>query len=138
MKESTGHVVKKKILLIEDNIDTQLIYKVYLREIYDLEIAANAESGLKLLNEKQFDLVVLDINLPGKLSGSDVLQEIKNGPGYPDVPVLVVTAYAMKSDMEKFISQGADDYLAKPVNKDDFLERVGGLLPASEENIIQD
>lgn len=138
MKESTGHVVKKKILLIEDNIDTQLIYKVYLREIYDLEIAANAESGLKLLNEKQFDLVVLDINLPGKLSGSDVLHEIKNGPGYPDVPVLVVTAYAMKSDMEKFISQGADDYLAKPVNKDDFLERVGGLLPANEENIIQD
>lgn len=138
MKETTSTIVKKKILLIEDNIDTQLIYKVYLREKYDIEIAGNAENGLKLLNEKPFNLVVLDINLPGKISGSDLLQELKNNPGFPDAPVLVVTAYAQKSDKEKFMAQGADDYLSKPVNKDEFLERVSHLISAREEKVPRD
>lgn len=115
---------RKKILLIEDNFDTQLIFKIYLRNLFDIEITETAESGIELLRKNKYDLLVLDINLPGKLNGSAVLNELRNVMHKKDFPVLVVTAYAMKGDKEKFLEQGADDYLSKPVLKDDFLGRV--------------
>jgi two-component system, sensor histidine kinase len=130
MKDSMSVSMKKKILLVEDNIDTQLIFKIYLRETFDLEVTNTGENGLKLLNENKYDLLILDINLPGKLDGSDVLQEIKNNMNKSSniSPVLVVTAYAMKEDKEKFISQGADDYLSKPVNREDFMNKVNEII----------
>ena len=128
MKDSTSVNTRKKILLIEDNIDTQLIYKIYLRDNFDLEVTNSGETGVKLLNENQYDLLILDINLPGKMDGSAVLNEIKNNTNVCASPVLVVTAYAMKEDREKFISQGADDYLSKPVNKDDFMDKVNQII----------
>lgn len=115
---------RKRILLIDDNHDTQLIFKIYLRNLYDVEITETAESGIELLKRNKYDLLVLDINLPGKLDGSAVLNELRNVMNKKDFPVLVVTAYAMKGDKEKFLKQGADDYLSKPVKKDDFMDRV--------------
>lgn len=132
MKDSTSAQIKKKVLLIEDNIDTQLIYKIYLRDNFDLDITNNGENGLKLLNENKYDLLILDINLPGKMNGSAVLHELKNNMNGNASPVLVVTAYAMKEDKEKFISQGADDYLSKPVNKDDFMAKVNKIISSRQ------
>ncbi len=115
---------RKRILLIDDNYDTQLIFKIYLRNSFELEITDTAESGIELLKKNKYDLLILDINLPGKLDGSAVLNELRNVMNKKDFPVLVVTAYAMKGDKERFLKQGANDYLSKPVMKDDFLNRV--------------
>ena len=115
---------RRRILLIEDNSDTQLIFKIYLRELYDLEIADTAEAGIKLLKENEYDLLILDINLPGELDGSAVLNELRNEMQKKDFPVLVVTAYAMKGDREKYLQQGANDYLPKPVIKDVFMDKI--------------
>jgi two-component system sensor histidine kinase BarA len=111
---------RQKILLIEDNLDTQLIFKVYLRDLYDLEVADTAEMGIKLLRENNYDLLILDINLPGKLDGTAVLNELRNEMNKKHFPVLVVTAYAMNGDKEKYLEQGASDYLPKHVMKDDY------------------
>jgi CheY-like chemotaxis protein len=115
---------RQKILLIEDNLDTQLIFRVYLRDLYNLEVANTAESGIKLLRENNYDLLILDINLPGKLDGTAVLNELRNEMNKKDFPVLVVTAYAMDGDKEKYLEQGASDYLTKPVMKEDFMDRI--------------
>ena len=115
---------RKRILLIDDNYDTQLIFKIYLRNLFELEITETAESGIELLQKNEYDLLILDINLPGKLDGTAVLYELRNVMNKKDFPVLVVTAYAMKGDKERFLKQGANDYLSKPVMKDDFLDRV--------------
>jgi CheY-like chemotaxis protein len=115
---------RQKILLIEDNLDTQLIFRVYLRDLYNLEVANTAESGIKLLRENNYDLLILDINLPGKLDGTAVLYELRNEMNKKDFPVLVVTAYAMDGDKEKYLEQGASDYLTKPVMKEDFMDRI--------------
>ena len=123
LKNKSGND-RQRILLIEDNYDTQLIFKIYLREFYDLEIAETAEQGIELLRKNEYDLLVLDINLPGKLDGSAVLNELRNEMNKKDFPVLVVTAYAMKGDRDKYIQQGANAYLPKPVRKDDFMEKV--------------
>ena len=58
---------KKRILIIEDNIESQLILKVYLRELYSIDIAEDAEGGVAFLKKNSYDLLLLDINLPGKL-----------------------------------------------------------------------
>jgi CheY-like chemotaxis protein len=108
---------KKKILIIEDNIESQLILKVYLKELYDVNITGDAESGIELLTKNVYDLLLLDINLPGKLNGEDVLIFLRNDTNLKVLPVIVITAYALKGDREKFLSQGANDYLAKPVEK---------------------
>lgn len=116
--------IRQKILLIEDNYDTQLIFKIYLRELYDMEVAGTAEDGIEMLRNNNYDLLVLDINLPGKLDGSAVLNELRNEMNKKDFPVLVVTAYAMSGDREKYIQQGANAYLPKPVRKDDFMDKI--------------
>ncbi len=113
---------KKKILIIEDNIETQLIFKVYLRDMYSVEIADNAEAGIEKLSKNRYELLLLDINLPGKLSGEDVLKAARGELQLNDLPIVVVTAYALKGDKEKFLGQGANDYLSKPVEKQTLLE----------------
>ena len=115
---------KKKILIIEDNIETQLIFKVYLREKYSVEIAGNAEKGIELLTQSKFDLVLLDINLPGKWSGEDVLKEARKIFNNEELPIIVITAYALRGDREKFLRLGANDYLSKPVEKAALLEEI--------------
>ena len=119
---------KKKILIIEDNIESQLIYKVYLRSIYSVEFADTGESGLELLKANKYNLLLLDINLPGQLNGEDVLKAIRNNLKIPDFPVIVITAYALKGDKEKFLQQGANNYLAKPVDKKVLLDEIAKLI----------
>jgi len=115
--------LKKKILIIEDNFETQLVFKIYLREFYEVEVSDNSETGLELIKNNRFDLLLLDINLPGKLDGNDVLRIVKHELKIK-LPVVVVTAYAMKGDKEKFLAKGADGYIAKPVEKSLLLEKV--------------
>lgn len=108
---------KKRVLIIEDNIESQLILKVYLREIYSVDVADDAESGIELIRNNNYDLLLLDINLPGRLNGEDVLSEVRNSEKLKGLPVIVITAYALKGDRERFLNQGANDYLSKPVEK---------------------
>ena len=119
---------KKKILIIEDNIESQLIYKVYLRTDYSVEFAETGEDGLELLNKNSYNLLLLDINLPGKLNGEDVLKHIRKEAKYRNFPVIVITAYALKGDKERFLEQGANNYLAKPVEKQILLNEVAKLI----------
>ena len=118
---------KKKILIIEDNIESQLIYKVYLRSNYSVEFAETGEDGFELIKKNQYDLLLLDINLPGKLSGEDVLNKVRKELMLTDFPIIVITAYALKGDKERFLEQGANDYLAKPVDKQILLNAVAKL-----------
>ncbi len=119
--------MKKKILIIEDNFETQLVFKIYLREFYEIKISDNATDGLEEIKNNNFDLLILDVNLPGKLDGNDVLRILKKESRL-DIRVIVVTAYAMKGDKEKFLAQGADDYIAKPVEKAFLLKRIASHL----------
>ena len=108
---------KKRVLIIEDNIESQLIFKVYLRELYSIDIAETAEGGFGYLDNNSYDLLLLDINLPGNLNGEDILRKIRNDNLLKNLPVIVITAYALKGDKQEFLNQGANDYLPKPVEK---------------------
>ncbi len=118
---------RKKILLVEDNTETQLILKIYLRDYYDVEIVQTAAEALKKIKKNKYSLVILDINLPGELDGNDVIKKVNRDSDYGSVPILVVTAYALKGDKEKYLAMGAKGYLSKPVEKKDILKMTNEL-----------
>jgi CheY-like chemotaxis protein len=119
---------KKRILVIEDNPETQLIFKVYMRDFYDVEVCDSAEEGIKKLDSEDFTLALLDINLPGDLDGNDVLLHVRKKQKNMDFPIIVITAYAMKGDREKFLALGANDYLSKPIDKLSLLNKIRSLI----------
>ena len=119
---------KKRILIVEDNIESQLIFKVYLRQKYLVDIVATAEEGIQFIKNNEFDLILLDINLPGELNGVDVLNEIRSNLKFKELPVIVITAYALKGDKEKFLNIGANDFIAKPITKDTLIQEIEKFL----------
>lgn len=80
-------------------------------------------NGLEMVRQEKPDLILLDIELPG-MDGLQVARLLKGDPATRDIPVLAVTAYAMKGDAEKALAAGCDDYISKPVRVHDFLSRI--------------
>jgi two-component system cell cycle response regulator DivK len=106
----------KEILIVEDNpMNMELILD--LLEFYGYNVT-EAEDGIKALerlSEKKFDIILLDMQLP-KMDGLEVLEKIKNNPATAGIPVIAVTAHAMKGSEEHFIEMGCVDYISKPID----------------------
>ncbi len=99
----------KKILIVEDEKDQQILYEEELSEMgYALQVASNGEEALQMARSERPDLVILDIKMPGK-SGLDVLQDLLNDE--PRIPVIINTAYTHYKD--DFMSWAADEYIVK-------------------------
>lgn len=111
----------EKILIIEDEekiarfVELELIY-----EGYEVEKAYNGRDGLKLCEAQPFDLVLLDIMLPG-LNGIEVLRRIRQ---FSDVPVILLTARDAVVDKVTGLDGGADDYITKPFAIEELLARI--------------
>jgi CheY-like chemotaxis protein len=119
---------KKKILVVEDNTETQLIIKVNLRDIYIVEFTDNAEDALVLIRENNFDLVLLDINLAGEQDGKDVLNKIKGELNLPLLPVIIITAYDLQDEEKDRLKKLSNAYLEKPLAKDILLNTISKCL----------
>jgi two-component system, OmpR family, alkaline phosphatase synthesis response regulator PhoP len=125
--------VSKKILLVEDEADLVLMLEDRLRaEGYQVETAGDGESALGLLREHVYDLVLLDVGLPG-MSGLDVCQEVRRMGSA--VPVLMLTARSQLVDKVVGLKLGADDYVTKPFEMLELLARIEVLLRRAQGNV---
>ncbi|MCP5467681.1 MAG: response regulator [Deltaproteobacteria bacterium] len=107
-----------KILLAEDNLVNQKVaYNLLTEEGYDIVIANNGHEVLDLLKKDKFDLILMDIQMP-EMSGMEATQAIRQEEQETGkhIPIIAVTAHAMKGDREKCLDAGMDDYISKPVN----------------------
>jgi CheY-like chemotaxis protein len=86
---------------------------------YQIQEASDGETALRLLMEYSFSLILLDISLPG-MSGPEVLKKMKSSDELMNIPVVALTARAMKGDREEFLAMGFDEYLAKPMDEAEF------------------
>jgi CheY-like chemotaxis protein/signal transduction histidine kinase len=118
---------KRKILVIEDNADNRLTVRALLQEIYFLIDADNGEEGVEKTLEMLPDLVLLDISLP-KMNGFEVIKILKNNEKTKNIPVIALTAKAMKSDREAILEAGCDEYIAKPIDQEELLLKIENLL----------
>ncbi|MDY6875178.1 MAG: response regulator [Chloroflexota bacterium] len=114
------------ILLVEDNVAAQLVGKKTLEKTgYVVQVASNGREALQMLEAGQFDLVLMDLEMPQMdgLEATRAIRERETESGQ-HIPILVMTAYATKEDQEKCLEAGADGYLAKPVRP----EKLRGAL----------
>ncbi len=119
----------KRIAVIEDNPDNRLLVRVILESHYQVTDYDNGFAGLEGLKAQRPDLLLLDLSLP-EMDGGEVLKRIRSDAGLRDLPVIALTAHAMSGDREKYLAEGFDDYVAKPiVDETLLLEAIRRLLP---------
>lgn len=115
-----------RILLVEDAPDVQLIVADLLRgHGHDVVVSSDGEEGLRVASEQRFDLMILDVMLPG-MNGFDLCRSIRER-GF-DGAILMLTARAQIDDRVEGLQTGADDYLIKPFDSKELLARVSALL----------
>ncbi len=126
--EASPAEARPSVLAIEDNPDMLVLVERFLSPAYDVATALDEEEALALARERRFDAVLMDINLGRARTGVEVLEDLRRTPGYADVPVIAVTAYALPGDREHFLRTGFDGYLGKPFTKPVLRETVAQVL----------
>lgn len=111
------------ILVVEDNPDNMTTIKAIIRGENTIEEALDGEQGLQKAMELIPDLILLDISLP-KIDGLTVVKKLKHNAQTSHIPVIALTAQAMKGDKENILRSGCDDYLAKPIDPQQILEKI--------------
>jgi CheY-like chemotaxis protein len=106
--------MKRKIAVVEDNPDNRLLVQALLEDLYEISEFETGAEAVKGLSGDLPDLILLDISLP-EMDGIQVLRWIREQEELKGIPVIALTAHAMAGDREKFLSQGFDDYLTKPI-----------------------
>jgi two-component system cell cycle response regulator len=119
---------RQSILVVDDNPSNLKLF-TYLLALpgYDVTTAANAEEALGVLARLVPDLIIMDLQLPD-VDGLTLTQQLKADPNMQRVPIVAVTASAMKGDEEKARAAGVDGYMSKPVEKKAFREMVASYL----------
>jgi len=116
------------ILLVEDNeMNRDMLTRRLERKGFDVLIAVDGDEASRAFQASAFDLVLMDINLPGK-DGYQLTRELKSNPRTAGVPVIALTAHAMVGDREKSIAAGCDEYDTKPVDLPRLLGKIQALL----------
>jgi CheY-like chemotaxis protein len=109
--------MNETILVVEDNPDNMKLFAWTLEdEGYVFEGVGSAEEGLAALDRRRFDLVLMDIALPG-LDGKEATRRIRAQPRFADLPIIAVTAHASQTEAEAIIAAGLTAVVTKPVNE---------------------
>ena len=116
------------ILVVEDNpINMKLVVLLLETASHKVLTAISAEAGLTIAREQQPDLILMDIQLAG-MDGLEATELLKIDPKTSSIPVIALTALAMKGDEERIMAAGCDGYIAKPINYKEFLATVASSL----------
>ena len=117
-----------KVLVIEDNPANMKLATLLLQNVgHTVLCAGDAETGLTMARAEQPDLILMDIQLPG-MDGLAATALLKKDPATAAIPVIALTAMAMKEDQEKTRAAGCDAYIAKPVRFRELYAAIDGLL----------
>ncbi len=112
-----------RLLVVEDDPLNQQYLKLLLRHEYTVETASDADEAFLKLAQQEFDLVLLDIMLP-RLSGLEILEQLRRHPDTEQIPVILVSAKANPEDVAKGLQLGASDYVTKPIEQNVLLARL--------------
>ncbi len=119
---------KKLIFHVEDNPDNRMLVRRLLTAFgYDVVEAENATQALETLKTLQPDLILMDINMPD-MDGYTLTIQLKSKPELMDVPIIAITANAMRGDRERTLDAGCDGYIEKPIDIDRFIDQIERFL----------
>jgi len=112
---------KKAVLVVDDEFGPRESLRMILKPLYEVHTASDGYEALRAINERKFDVVTLDLKMPG-LSGIDVLKEIKKLR--PETEVIIITGYGSLENASEAVRWGTGDFLSKPFNVADVLSTV--------------
>jgi len=120
--------MKEKILIVEDNPRNMRLLEMTLRaKGYTLLKATDGGEALDIAVRERPDFIIMDIQLP-RLNGLAVTRKLREIPEFKHIPILAITAYAMKGDRERVIGAGCDAYLPKPINTRELPRMIATML----------
>jgi two-component system cell cycle response regulator DivK len=120
----------KRILVVEDHEDNRRILRDLLRATgYEMVEAHDGEAALERVLSERFDLILMDIQLPG-IDGYEVARRIRADSANAAIPIIAVTSYALMGDEDKARSAGCNDYVSKPYRPRELLAKIREYLPS--------
>jgi len=118
----------KTILIVEDNESHMMLYNDHLQANgYDTFQSVDGNDVLEIARNQMPDLIIMDIQLTER-SGFEIIKDLKADEILKHIPVVAITAFAMKGDKQMILDAGCDDYIAKPIDVQVFLETVAKYL----------
>ena len=122
------------ILIVEDNSDTQILLRHLLSSRFSIDTVARVSDALVQIEEKQYALALVDINLGEERTGVDLLNILRENELHADMPLIAITAYAMPGDNDKFMNMGFDGYVSKPFSRLELFKAINNILDHEETN----
>jgi len=117
-----------RVLVVEDNQDNrELVVKVLEINGYQVIEAVDGEDAIEKIRTENPDLILMDLYIP-KIDGYEVTRRLKGDRGLRDIPVIALTAHAMKGDMEEALAAGCDGYISKPIDVRELPEQIKRFL----------
>ena len=125
---------QRRVLIVEDNHDNRAIFAAILHHHgYEVLEAADGEAGVRIATESRPDVILMDISLP-RMDGIEATTRLKQSDETASIPIIAVTAHAMREDEERVRRAGCDASLAKPVEPMRVIEEVTRVLDGSGED----
>jgi two-component system cell cycle response regulator DivK len=126
--------MKQKIMIVEDNeLNMKLFNDLLEAHGYETVTTRDGTKALDIAHEANPDLILMDIQLP-EVSGLDITRQMKNEDDLKNIPVIAVTAFAMKGDEDKIRECGCEGYISKPISIASFIETIQNHLPQTDNN----
>lgn len=122
----------KKVLVVEDNdLNMKLFHDLLVMQKYQVIASHDGVGVNEIATQQQPSLILMDIQLGG-VSGVDLIRQLKSNPATKHIPIIAVTAFAMKHDEARIATSGCDLYLPKPVSIENFFSAIKDLVESSE------
>lgn len=115
------------LLVVEDNVELLMLMKQLLKPYYKIYVASNGVEALKIIHEKELDLIISDVMMP-EMNGYELTKIIKSDEDYDHLPIILLTAKAQEDDIEEGLRAGADEYLKKPFRLGDLKLRIDNII----------
>ena len=124
----TKYVHRPLILLVEDDELSIKVISKYLDDFFEVDSVLSANEALTTILKRNYDLVLMDIGLRGKMDGMEAAAKIRKFDNYKNTPIVAVTAYAMHGDREKILRGSCSHYISKPFSKSELLKLLKSIL----------
>ena len=116
-----------KVLMVEDDEISLRAMKIFLKDVCTTDETDNGFMAIELAGKNKYELILMDIGLRG-IDGLETAKKIRQIPGYENIPVVAVTAFAMSGDKEEILSSGCSHYISKPFEREEFVGLIKELL----------
>ncbi|MHB9054201.1 MAG: response regulator [Thermoleophilia bacterium] len=122
--------MKPKVLLVEDNqMNSRLVEYVLERDGFVVKVMDSAEAAIKAAGDDAPDVILMDIQLPG-MDGLEATRRLREKEATAKIPILAITAHAMRGDEERILAAGCEGYISKPINTRELAATVRSYLEA--------